>query len=198
MIPRVIDPTAIVDLGARVDSEATIWQFCHVCAGATIGPGASIGQNCYVGPNVWIAANVRIQNNVSVYEGVVIDADVFVGPSAVFTNVRNPRMDRRTPSTAYAKTRVQRGATIGANATLVAPVTVGVYAFVAAGSVVTHDVEPYRLVGGVPSEPIGYVCRCGYRLDDLQIVGAEACRHCGRWWRLDLDGLVETLGRRGD
>jgi UDP-2-acetamido-3-amino-2,3-dideoxy-glucuronate N-acetyltransferase len=155
-----IHPTAIVDAGAVLEAGAKAWHFVHVCAGARVGEGTSLGQNVYVGPGVSVGRRCKVQNNVSVYEGVTLEDEVFVGPSAVFTNVRNPRahVSRRHE---FGVTLVRRRSTIGANATIVCGVTIGVGSFVAAGAVVTKDVAPYTLMKGVPAKPTGFVCGCG-------------------------------------
>jgi UDP-2-acetamido-3-amino-2,3-dideoxy-glucuronate N-acetyltransferase len=152
--------TAVVERGARVGSRTKIWHFCHLMPGATVGARCVLGQNVFVAGRARIGDGCRIQNNVSIYDGVELDDEVFVGPSAVFTNVRNPRaaVDRRS---AVERTVVQRGATIGANATIVCGVTVGAYAFVAAGAVVTGDVAPHALVSGIPARRTAWICRCG-------------------------------------
>ena len=166
-----VHPSAVVDEGAEIGAGTKIWHFCHVMPGARIGPGCSFGQNCYVASGVTIGANVRVQNNVSVYEGVVLEDDVFVGPSAVFTNVNNPRaaFPRKDE---YRPTVVEAGASIGANATIVCGHRIGRAAFVAAGAVVTRDVPAHALVAGVPAERIGWMCPCGERLPES---GACSC-----------------------
>ena len=153
-------PSAIIDEGAEIGEGTRIWHFCHVAAGARIGKGCVLGQNVYVAPTSVIGDRCKIQNNVSIYDGVVLEDEVFVGPSAVFTNVLNPRaaVERKNE---YGKTVVERGATLGANATLIAPVRIGRYAFVGAGAVVTHDVDPHSIVAGVPALRIGRICFCG-------------------------------------
>src|SRR5919112_645966 len=165
MAKPFIHESAYVDDGARIGDDTKVWHFCHVMPGAVIGRRCSLGQNVAVMNGVVIGDNVKIQNNVSVYEGVELENDVFCGPSMVFTNVLNPRshVSRRNE---YRKTLVRRGATIGANATIVCGSTLGEYAFVAAGAVVTRDVPPYALVGGVPAKPMGWMCQCGERLPD--------------------------------
>jgi UDP-2-acetamido-3-amino-2,3-dideoxy-glucuronate N-acetyltransferase len=182
--------SAVVDKDVIVGDGTKIWHFCHVSSGARIGKDCVLGQNVYVARTAVIGDRVRIQNNVSIYDGVVIDDDAFVGPSAVFTNVINPRSEVSRKGE-YLPTRVGAGATIGANATIVCGSTLHRYAFVGAGSVVTKDVKPFQLVVGVPARAIGWVCRCGER---LQVLGAgqEGCRACGRAYRLEVDGLVEA------
>ena len=167
--------TAIVDAGARVGDGTRIWHWVHVCAGARIGEKCSLGQNVFVG-NVEIGNNVRIQNNVSVYDGVTLEDDVFCGPSMVFTNVINPRahVPRKDE---YRKTLVQKGATIGANATVVCGYTIGRYAMVGAGAVITGDVPDYALVVGIPARQLGWICQCGERLEPEG--ESAACAACG-------------------
>jgi UDP-2-acetamido-3-amino-2,3-dideoxy-glucuronate N-acetyltransferase len=159
-----IHESSYVDHGAVVGDGTKIWHFCHVMPGAVIGERCSLGQNVVVMPGTRIGNNVKIQNNVSIYEGVELEDDVFCGPSMVFTNVINPRsaVSRKHE---YQRTLVRRGATIGANATVVCGVTLGEYAFVGAGAVVTKDVKPFALVTGVPARQVGWMCRCGERLE---------------------------------
>lgn len=158
-----IHSSAIVDRGAVLGDGTRVWHFAHVCAGASIGCECSLGQNVYVGNDVRIGNNVKIQNNVSVYDAVTIEDDVFCGPSMVFTNVYNPRsaVNRKGE---YRRTLVRRGATIGANATIVCGVTVREYAFIAAGAVIVRDVPAYALMAGVPARQIGWMSRHGERL----------------------------------
>jgi len=158
-----IHQSAFVDDGAVIGDGTKIWHFCHVMPGAVIGERCSLGQNVVVMPGTRIGNNVKIQNNVSIYEGVELEDDVFCGPSMVFTNVINPRSAVSRKSE-YKRTLVRRGATIGANATVVCGVTLGQYAFVGAGAVVTKDVKPFALVTGVPARQVGWMCVCGERL----------------------------------
>lgn len=180
--------SAIVDEGASIGAGTKIWHFSHVCGGARIGGECSIGQNAYVAPTAVIGDRVRIQNNVSIYDGVVLGDDVFVGPSAVFTNVINPRSEVPRKHE-YQPTRVGAGVTIGANATILCGTTLGTYAFVGAGAVVTHDVKAFALVVGVPARQVGWMCRCGER---LVVEGDATCGACGRRYRLEGDAMVEA------
>ena len=156
-------PTAIIDEGAQIGEGTRIWHWVHVCAGAQIGRDCSLGQAVFVANQVIIGNNVKIQNNVSVYDGVILEDDVFCGPSMVFTNVINPRsaVNRRHE---YRPTQVKRGATLGANCTIVCGVVIGEYAFIGAGAVVTHDVAPYALMVGVPARQIGWMNKEGERV----------------------------------
>jgi UDP-2-acetamido-3-amino-2,3-dideoxy-glucuronate N-acetyltransferase len=158
----MIHETVCVDDNVSIGEGTRIWHFSHVMRDASIGTGCVLGQNVFVGCGVSIGNGVKIQNNVSIYEGVTIEDDVFCGPSCVFTNVLTPRafIERKS---AFSPTRVRRGATIGANATVVCGVTLGRYCLVGAGAVVTHDVPDYAMVLGVPARQAGWVCRCGTR-----------------------------------
>lgn len=185
MAKPMIHESAYVDEGALIGDDTRVWHFCHVLGGAVIGARCSLGQNVVVMNGVRIGDNVKIQNNVSVYEGVELEDDVFCGPSMVFTNVMNPRshVPRKNE---YRRTLVRRGATIGANATIVCGATLGEYCFVGAGSVVTGDVQPYALVVGVPGRRIGWMCRCGERLPDS---GEGKCGKCGTRYAATPDGI---------
>ena len=174
-----IHPTAIVDAGAHIGADTRIWHWVHICSGAHIGAGCSFGQNVFVGNDVRIGNNVKVQNNVSVYDAVTLEDDVFCGPSMVFTNVHNPRaaVIRKDE---YRRTLVKQGASIGANATIVCGCTVGRYAFIGAGAVITKDVPDFALMAGVPARQIGWMSRHGERLA-LPLHGqAQArCPHTG-------------------
>jgi UDP-2-acetamido-3-amino-2,3-dideoxy-glucuronate N-acetyltransferase len=184
-----VHESAYVDNGARIGNGTKIWHFSHVMGTAEIGENCSLGQNVFVADRVKIGNHVKIQNNVSVYEGVVLEDYVFCGPSMVFTNVRTPRsaFPRNRPED-YVVTVVKHGASIGANATIVCGVTIGEWAFIAAGAVVTKDVPAYALMAGVPARQIGWACQCGVR---LEFTGNQAvCPACSRRYRLQ-DGQVE-------
>jgi UDP-2-acetamido-3-amino-2,3-dideoxy-glucuronate N-acetyltransferase len=176
-----VHPTSIIDPNCALGHGTKIWHFCHVMSGARIGADCSFGQNCFVGRNVSIGDRVRVQNNVSIYEGVEIEDDVFLGPSMVFTNVLNPRASV-SHRHEYRRTLVRRGATIGANATILPGVTLGEYCFVGAGAVVRRDVPAYALVVGVPARPIGWVSRHGERLT-FDAAGLAACPATGERYR---------------
>lgn len=167
-----IHETAIVDEGARIGTGTFVWHWVHVCGGAEIGSNCSLGQNVFVGNDVKIGNRVKIQNNVSVYDAVYIEDDVFCGPSMVFTNVHNPR-SAVVRKSEYRETRVKKGASLGANCTIVCGVTIGEYAFVGAGAVVSRDVPPYALVVGVPARQIGWMSEAGDRLRGTGIVTSK-------------------------
>ena len=192
-----VHESAYVDEGAAVGAGTRIWHFCHVNAGAVIGERCSLGQNVVVMPNVRIGNNVKIQNNVSVYEGVELGDDVFCGPSMVFTNVLNPR-SHVSRKHEFQRTVVRRGASIGANATIVCGTTLGEYCFVGAGAVVAKDVAPYALVVGVPARRAGWMCQCGERLPDHpssdQAV-PTVCAACGERYVMRAGSLVRAEGR---
>lgn len=187
-----VHPSAIVDEGAQIGEASRIWHWVHVCAGARIGKGVSLGQNVFVGNKVVIGDHCKIQNNVSVYDNVTLEDGVFCGPSMVFTNVHNPRalIERKNE---YRNTLVKKGATLGANCTIVCGTTVGEYAFVGAGAVVTKDVPPYALMVGVPARQIGWMSEYGEPLDlPLQGQAETTCPHTGARYRLN-DRQVEQL-----
>lgn len=178
-------PTAIIDEGARIGEGTRVWHWAHVCGGARIGRDCSLGQNVFVGNDVVIGDGVKIQNNVSVYDGVRLEDHVFCGPSMVFTNVYNPRsaFPRRDE---YRETLVRRGATLGANCTILCGVTVGAHAFVGAGALVNRDVPDFALVVGVPARHIGWMSRYGERLDlGVGEDGEAVCRHTGDRYRIE-------------
>ena len=180
-----VHPSAIVDDGAQIGEGSRVWHFVHICAGARIGERCSFGQNVFVGNDVEIGNNVKVQNNVSIYDAVLIEDDVFCGPSMVFTNVYNPR-SAVTRKDEYRKTVIRKGATLGANCTIVCGVTVGESAFVAAGAVINRDVKPYALMAGVPARQIGWMSRHGERLDlPLSGDGEARCPVTGDTYRLD-------------
>jgi UDP-2-acetamido-3-amino-2,3-dideoxy-glucuronate N-acetyltransferase len=185
-----VHPTAIVDDGAELGPGTKIWHFCHVMSGAQVGANVVLGQNGYVGGAAVIGDGCRLQNNVSVYDGVILEEEVFVGPSAVFTNVRNPRahVERKGE---YAITRIGRRATLGANSTVVCGTTVGAYAFVAAGAVITRDVTPHAVMAGAPARRIGWACACGEILP--KDGAALVCARCGASYEERDDALWEAL-----
>ncbi len=181
----LVHRTSLVDKGAILGPGTRIWHFCHVLSGTAIGDGSSVGQNCMIGPNVKVGRGAKIQNNVSLYEGAELGDDVFCGPSCVFTNVFNPRahVSRKAE---FRSTRVGRGATIGANATIVCGYDIGEYAFIGAGAVVTMEVPAYALVVGNPARRIGWVSQAGERLgNDL------VCPRTGERYRVNGSGLLE-------
>lgn len=177
--------TAIVDPGAHIGVGTRLWHWTHVCSGAYIGEHCSLGQNVFIGSQVVIGNNVKIQNNVSVYDAVILEDDVFCGPSMVFTNVYNPRsaVSRKNE---YRQTLVRRGVTIGANATIVCGVTLGQYAFIAAGAVINKDVKPFALMVGVPAKHIGWMSCDGKRLNfPLSGSGIAICEQSGQRYILE-------------
>lgn len=181
----VVHHSAVVDAGVTIGAGTNVWHFAHLLSGTVLGERCVIGQNVMIGPDVRVGDGCKIQNNVSLYTGVTLEDDVFCGPSCVFTNVRTPRahVNRRTE---FARTLVRRGATIGANATVVCGVTIGQYAFVGAGATVTRDVRDFALVVGVPARQVGWVCACGEVLVRASN-GSWRCARCG-------DVFVEHAG----
>ena len=187
----LVHESSYVDDGATIGQGTRVWHFCHVMAGAVIGEQCSLGQNVVVMPRVTLGRNVKVQNNVSLYEGVRCEDDVFLGPSMVFTNVLNPR-SHVSRKHEYRETHVKRGASIGANATIVCGHDIGEYAFVGAGAVVTRAVPPYALVTGVPARIVGWMCECGERLDlpATPNAGARAtCAACGTRYAAGASGV---------
>jgi UDP-2-acetamido-3-amino-2,3-dideoxy-glucuronate N-acetyltransferase len=193
MADYFVHESSYVDEGARIGRGTKIWHFCHIMPGAEIGERCNLGQNVVVMPGTRIGNNVKIQNNVSIYEGVTLEDDVFCGPSCVFTNVLNPRshVPRRH---AYRPTLVKRGSSIGANATILCGVTLGEYAFIGAGAVVTADVPPYALMVGVPARRVGWMCQCGERL--ALAAGRARCAACGADYE-EANGALRPLAPPG-
>ncbi len=187
-----VHPSAIVDEGVNIAAGVKIWHFCHIISNCTIGEGTSIGQNCVVFPKVVLGRNVRVQNNVSIYEGVICEDDVFLGPSMVFTNVYNPRSAIARKSE-YRTTMVRRGASIGANATIVCGVELGEFCFIGAGAVVNRNVPAYALVVGNPAKQIGWMSEYGHRLkfDDA---GNATCSESGDAYTIK-DGVVSKVAK---
>lgn len=179
-----IHPTAIIDEGAQIGEGSRIWHWVHVCGSAKIGKGVSLGQNVFVGNKVIIGDKCKIQNNVSVYDNVTLEEGVFCGPSMVFTNVYNPRalIERKNE---YRQTIVKRGATLGANCTIVCGITIGEYAFIGAGAVINKDVKPYALMVGVPARQIGWMSEYGEKIPlPLSGKGNYVCHNTGRIYEL--------------
>jgi UDP-2-acetamido-3-amino-2,3-dideoxy-glucuronate N-acetyltransferase len=185
--------SSYVDDGCEVGEGTKIWHFSHVMPGARIGRNCSIGQNVMIGPDVIVGSGVKIQNNVSVYTGVVLEDDVFCGPSMVFTNVINPR-SHVSRKDEYRSTLVRRGATLGANCTVVCGHTIGAFAFVGAGTVVTGDVPDYALVVGNPGRVVGWMCRCGVKLvDGARPLPEVTCADCGARYERRSDDRLAVL-----
>ncbi len=192
MCATTIHPTAIVDEGARIGENSRVWHWVHICGGARIGEGVSLGQNVFVGSRVLIGDRCKIQNNVSVYDNVTLEEGVFCGPSMVFTNVYNPRslIERKSE---YRDTLVKKGATLGANCTIVCGTTIGEYAFIGAGAVVNKEVKPYALMVGVPAKQIGWMSEYGEQIPlPLQGTGEYTCPHSGQRYSLK-DARLECL-----
>ncbi len=186
-----VHESAIVDEGAQIGDDSRVWHFVHVCGGAQIGKGVSLGQNVFVGNKVTIGDHCKIQNNVSVYDNVHLEDGVFCGPSMVFTNVYNPRslIERKEE---YLDTIVKKGATLGANCTIVCGVTIGEYSFVGAGAVVNKNVPAYALVVGVPAKQIGWMSEFGEQLDlPVQGEGVAVCEHTGTTYTLNGSELAK-------
>jgi UDP-2-acetamido-3-amino-2,3-dideoxy-glucuronate N-acetyltransferase len=181
--------SSYIDDGAVIGAGTKIWHFCHVLPGAVIGERCNLGQNVVVMGGTRLGNNVKVQNNVSIYEGVTLEDDVFCGPSCVFTNVVNPRSHVSRKSE-YQPTLVRRGATIGANATVVCGATLGEYSFIGAGAVVRGEVPAFALMVGVPARRVGWMCQCGVRL--VLTDGAAACGTCGARYR-ESDGLLRQI-----
>jgi UDP-2-acetamido-3-amino-2,3-dideoxy-glucuronate N-acetyltransferase len=184
-----VHESSYVDQGAQIGAGTKIWHFCHIMPGAVIGERCNLGQNVVVMPGARLGNNVKVQNNVSIYEGVELEDDVFCGPSCVFTNVLNPR-SHVSRKHAYQKTLVRRGSSIGANATIVCGVTLGEYAFIGAGAVVTSDVPAYSLMVGVPARRVGWMCQCGERLPVSS--GTGSCTACGTAYA-ESDGVLRPI-----
>ena len=185
--------SAIVDSGAQIGEGSRVWHFAHVCAGARIGKGVSLGQNVFVGNKVTIGDYCKVQNNVSVYDNVQLEVGVFCGPSMVFTNVYNPRslIERKDQ---YRNTLVKKGATLGANCTIVCGITIGEFAFVAAGAVVTRDVKPYALMVGVPAKQIGWMSQYGEQIPiPLEGDGEYVCPNTNQRYLLKDDVMMEIV-----
>lgn len=188
-----VHETAIVDQGAVIGEGSRVWHFVHVCSGAVIGRGVSLGQNVFVGNRVTIGDHCKVQNNVSVYDNVHLEEGVFCGPSMVFTNVHNPRalIDRKDQ---YRDTVIKKGATLGANCTIVCGVTIGQYAFVGAGAVITANVVPYALMVGVPARQIGWMSQYGEQIPlPLEGEGEYVCPHTKQRYQLSDGHLSETV-----
>ena len=184
--------TAIVDEGAQIGEGSRIWHWVHICAGAKIGRAVSLGQNVFVGNKVAIGDQCKIQNNVSIYDNVILEEGVFCGPSMVFTNVYNPRslVERKNE---YQKTTVKKGATLGANCTIVCGISIGEYAFIGAGAVVNKNVKPYALMAGVPAKQIGWMSEYGERLDlPLEGNAKTVCQHTNKEYQMIKSNVIRV------
>lgn len=180
--------TAIVDDGAKIGKDTRIWHWCHIMKDVEIGEHCNIGEHVFIESGVNLGNNVKVKNNVAIYTGVTCEDDVFLGPNCVFTNVVNPRsfIERKNE---FRKTYICKGASVGANATIVCGHKIGKYAFVAAGAVVASDIKPYALVMGVPAKQVGWVCECGEQLDNDLV-----CNRCGKKYLQNSNGLIEKSG----
>ena len=196
MAAPFVHESSYIDHGVEIGDDTKIWFFCHLQTGSRVGRGCIFGQNVNLDRNVVVGDRVKIQNNVTVYNGVVVEDDAFLGPSCVFTNVINPRafIERKTE---FLPTRVGRGASIGANATVVCGNDIGDYALIGAGAVVVADVPAYGLMVGVPARRIGWICRCGVRLPEPDASGHAACGACGRCRPCDPRQCCGSAGTRG-
>lgn len=188
-----MDKYGRIDPGAQVGEETRVWSGAHVMSGARVGKNCNIGENCFIECSVVVGDNVKIKNNVALYAGVICEDDVFLGPSCVFTNVVNPRafIERKAE---FKQTIVRKGASIGANATIICGHTIGRYAFVGAGSVVTHDIPDYALAYGTPAKIQGYVCRCGHKLTFQE--KHAICLDCGDGYLMDDENRVFPQGEK--
>lgn len=187
-----VHESSYIDEGAVVGAGTKIWHFSHVMSGAIIGERCNFGQNCVVSPGVIVGSNVKVQNNVSIYEGTIIEDDVFLGPSCVLTNVTNPRSQVLRRSL-YEKTLLKRGCSIGANATIVCGITIGRYAFVAAGAVVSKDVPDYALIVGVPGRQKGWMSRHGHLLKNRDAEGIYTCPESGLRYKENELGMLRCI-----
>jgi UDP-2-acetamido-3-amino-2,3-dideoxy-glucuronate N-acetyltransferase len=188
-----VHESSYVDDGCRIGAGTKVWHFSHIMSGSTIGEDCNIGQNVVVSPSVTIGNNVKIQNNVSLYTGVILEDDVFCGPSMVFTNVINPR-SHVSRKHEYQRTLVGRGASLGANCTVVCGHTIGRYAFVGAGAVVVKDIPDYALVVGNPGRIVGWMCECGVKLASTAAVPAKAtCRSCAQTYIATAEGCLRPI-----
>jgi UDP-2-acetamido-3-amino-2,3-dideoxy-glucuronate N-acetyltransferase len=182
--------TSIIDEGAQIGDNSSIWHWSHICSKSKIGSDVRIGQNVYIANNAIIGDNCKIQNNVSIYDGVTLESDVFCGPSMVFTNVYNPRshINRKTE---FKKTLIKKGVTLGANCTIICGITVGEFAFIGAGAVVTKTVKSYALIVGVPSKQIGWISEYGEKIPlPLNGTGEYTCKHTGKKYILKDDTIL--------
>lgn len=190
------DATSLIGVDAQIGSGTRIWQFCNIMDGCSVGEDCNIGQNVFIESGVRLGNHVKVKNNVALYQGVICEDDVFLGPNCVFTNVINPRsfIERKRE---FQQTIVKKGATVGANATILCGNTIGRYAMIGAGAVVTHHVGDYQLVIGNPARAAGYVCRCGCRLVESEEKGGWHCSACGTCYTLSADGVMREAAEAG-